>query len=79
MPDDAALPTAHPLLRRPDAEVLVVAADLLGARVEDYEVVDYLQQTRRGAELHQGLVQEARLVALFPPQEVVLLRVSMVA
>ena len=40
VPDDAALALGDPLLRGLDAEVLVVAAGLLDAGVEDHEVVD---------------------------------------
>jgi len=51
VPDDAALAAADELLRRAHAEVLVVAAELLGADVEHHEVVDQLQQARLAAQL----------------------------
>ena len=44
VPDDAALAVLHVLLGGLHAEVLVGAADLLRARVEDDEVVDDLQE-----------------------------------
>ena len=53
VPDDAALAPPHALLRGADAEVLVVAADLLDAGVEDDEVVDQLEEALLVAELAQ--------------------------
>ena len=43
----------HVRLRRPHPEVLVVAAGLPDARVEDHEVVHDLEQPLLGAELAQ--------------------------
>ncbi len=42
VPDDAAFAALHAGLRRLHAEVLVVAADFLDARIEDDEIVDDL-------------------------------------
>ena len=61
VPDDAALAALHAGLRRLHAEVLVVAADLLDARVEDDEIVDDLKQPLLAAELAQ--LREQRIVA----------------
>ena len=57
VPDDAALAPLHMLLRRPDAEILVVAAELLHAGVEDHEVVDQLEEARLVAQLEQRTVE----------------------
>ena len=65
VPDDAALALGDPVLRGLDAEVLVVAADLLRARVEHHEVVDDLQQPLLRAQLRQSPVQ--RLLDLARP------------
>ena len=53
MPDDAALTACHVCLGCPNPEVLIVAAGLLDARVEDDEVVHDLEQPLLAAELAQ--------------------------
>ena len=53
VPDDPVLAAPDARLRRPHPEVLVVAAGLLHARIEDHEVVHDLEQTLLGAELAQ--------------------------
>ena len=57
VPDDAALAPLHELLRGLHAEILVVAAELLDAGVEDDEVVDQFQKPRLVAELDQRPVE----------------------
>ncbi len=57
VPDDAALAPLHVILRGAHAEILVVPAELLGAGVEDDEVVDQLQEARLVAELDQCPVE----------------------
>ena len=61
VPDDAALMALHVGLGLPYAEVLVMAAGLLDARIEDDEVVDDLKQALLAAELAQ--FPEQRVVA----------------
>ena len=74
VPEDACLAAIHMHLRRSDAEILVVAADLLGPCVEDDEVVDDLQQALLAAELSERPVQRVLDRAVFFPGQVVLLR-----
>ena len=74
MPDDAALAAPHVLLRGAHAEVLVVAADLLGSGVEDDEVVDQFEKAGLGADLEQRAVERVVAGAVLLPDEVVLLR-----
>jgi hypothetical protein len=73
VPDDAALAAPDVALGGAHAEVLVVAAQLLGAGVEHDEVVDQLEEARLRAELAQrrssGLSPGRRLL----PGQVVLL------
>ena len=64
----------HVILRGPDAEILVVAAELLGPGVEDDEVVDQLQEARLAAQLDQRPVQQVFDRAVFLPGQVILLR-----
>ena len=77
VPDDAAFAALHTGLRRLYAEVLVVAADLLDARIEDDEIVDDLQQPLLAAELaqlpKQRIVVSTRMgLGFFPVQPVFL-------
>ena len=58
MPPSRAL---HASLGRSDTEVLVVAADLLGSRVENDEVVHELEEPLLRAELAQ-LVKEGAVI-----------------
>ena len=51
VPDDSAFASADVLPGRLHPEVLVVTADLLGAGVEDHEVVDQFEQAVGGAEV----------------------------
>ena len=66
----------HEVLRGLHAEILVVAAELLDAGVEDDEVVDQLQQARLVAELEQVPVEQvgSHWAAVFLPGQVILLR-----
>ena len=57
VPDDAALAALHVLLRGAHAEILVVAAELLDAGVEDDEVVDQFEEARLAAQLEQRPVE----------------------
>ena len=79
VPDDAALAAPDARLCRPHPEVLVVAAGLLHARIEDHEVVHDLEQPLPGAELaqfpEQRIVPGGRVgVGLLPAQPVLLRR-----
>ena len=74
VPDDAALAPLHVILRGPHAEILVVAAELLGPGVEDDEVVDQLQEAGLAAQLGQRPVQRVFDRAVFLPGQVILLR-----
>ena len=79
VPDDAALAPPDARLRRPHPEVLIVAASLADAGVEDGEVVRRLQQALARAELaelaQQRVVAGRRVgVGLLPPQPVLLRR-----
>ena len=58
MPDDAALAPVDKVLRRLHAEVLVLAAQLLGARVKHHKVVHQLQQAGLVADLQKVAVQQ---------------------
>ena len=77
MPDDAALPALDVRLRGAHPEVLVVAAGLLRAGIEDHEVVHDLQQPLRPADLVQAPQERIlrRLVrgCIFLPVQPVLL------
>ena len=53
VPDDTALPALYVGLRRLDAEILVVAADLLDARIEDHKIMHDLKEPLLVAELAQ--------------------------
>ena len=57
VPDDAALAGADVPLGRLDAEVLVVAGELLDARVEDDEVVDEFEEPALLEEPDEGAVE----------------------
>ena len=74
VPDDAALAAPHVLLRGAHAEILVVAAELLGAGVEDDEVVDQFEEALLAAELDQSPVERVLDGAVFLPRQVILLR-----
>ena len=79
VPDDAALPLAHVLLRGLDAEVLMDAGQLLSAAVEEHKVMHQLDDPVLAAHLEQILVQlEAAVVFLvfLPAQEVFFLRAN---
>ena len=58
VPDDAAIPAADICLGGTDAEILVMAAGFLGARIKHDKVVDQLQKARLTAQLRQMLVQQ---------------------
>ena len=58
VPDDAAIPAADISLGGTDAEILVMAAGFLGARIKHDKVVDQLQKARLTAQLCQMLVQQ---------------------
>ena len=58
VPDDAALALSHALLGGFHPEILVMAADLFDAGVEDDEVVDDFQKAAFFAELGQGPVEQ---------------------
>jgi len=73
VPDDAAFATLHMRLRLTHGEVLIVSAQLLGARIEDDEVVDELEETLLGAELKERAIERVLLGAVLPPREVVFL------
>ena len=78
VPDDPAFAAADVLPGRPHAEVLVVTADLLGAGVEDHEVVDQFEQALGGTEVAEfgkegrgrGVVGEG--TGFLPPEPVLL-------
>jgi hypothetical protein len=81
VPEDAALATAHGLLRGADAEVLIVAAGLLQPCVKDHAVVDGLKQPLLSAERAQLSPQRVvtgrrqnlgRRLGLLPAQPVLL-------
>ena len=78
MPDDAAFTPPHPHLGCPYAEVLIVTADLLGAPVEDDEVVHDLEEPLLAAELsqlpEQGIVVGGGVSFVVLPAQPVLLR-----
>ena len=74
VPDDAALALGDPRLSGLDAEVLVVAAGLLDAGVEDHEVVDDLQQPLLRAQLRQRSIERLLDVGFLAPRQPVLLR-----
>ena len=77
MPDDAALALAHMLLSRFDTEVLMDTRQFLDTAIEQYEIVDQLDQPSFMAELQQVLIQfEAAIVlfVLFPLQKEFFLR-----
>jgi hypothetical protein len=57
VPDNPALAALHVVLGGAHAEILVVAAELLGARVEGDEVVDQLQEAGLPEELQEGSIQ----------------------
>lgn len=77
VPDDAALAAPDEVLGGLDAEVLVLAADLLSSGVVDDEVVDQFQEAPLATNLHQVAVQRIGFVGMgsgvFHPLEVVLL------
>jgi hypothetical protein len=57
VPDDAALAGADMLLRGADAEILIMAAGLLGARVEHDEVVEQFEEPLLAADMDQVAVE----------------------
>ena len=72
VPDDAALAPPHVILRGLDAEVLIVPAEFLGARIEDDEVVNDFEEALLRAELAQTPIERILDRAGFLPREGVL-------
>ena len=81
VPNDAALAPADEVLRRLHAEVLVLAAELFGARIKHHKVVHQLQQAGLVADLQNVAVQQivfSRIEAgvLHPAQVIFFLRLN---